>query len=359
MKQFNINNLKSTLQLNFKWKNSRLRLLSGFITSLILVCTINLTKIAPFLNTRIKTSSSYRSLQRFFKNFKIDYREYMHFVLKILPKQEKFFLVMDRTNWKFGHKDINILMLGIIYKHHCFPFCWELLHKQGSSSTQERKQLLSEAISVLGKDRIRAILCDREFIGVRWFGYLLSESIDFHIRLPKHIKAGSILKQNRKTVSEIFRIWKLNVKVSYPKQVNIFGYKLWLSGMKTEKDSCIVVSSNNDADSLGTYQLRWTIENMFGAFKSRGFNFEDTHLKDYEKLKKLIALVSIAYIWCIMVGLWVSESIKIRIATHGRKERSIFRTGLDYLVSFIKKLLSGDIYNYQEANTVIRFLSCT
>lgn len=46
-----------------------------------------------------------------------------------------------------------------------------------------------------------------------------------------------------------------------------------------------------------------------------------------------------------MVGLLVNESIKIRIASRGRKERSIFRTSFNYLVSFIKKLLSGEIYN--------------
>jgi hypothetical protein len=82
------------------------------------------------------------------------------------------------------------------------------------------------------------------------------------------------------------------------------------------------VSNKDNYDSLEKYQLRWTIENMFGAFKTRGFNFEQTHMKDLEKIKKLLTLVSIAYLWCVLIGLWVSESIKIRIATHGRKEKS-------------------------------------
>ena len=105
--------------------------------------------------------------------------------------------------------------------------------------------------------------------------------------------------------------------------------------------------------------MRWTIENMFGAFKTRGFNFEDTHMTHLEKIKKLIVLISIAYTWCVLVGLWICESIKIRIMNHGRKQKSIFRCGFDYLTIFIEKLLQGNIYNDHEFKDVTKLLSCT
>jgi hypothetical protein len=44
----------------------------------------------------------------------MNYQDYARFVLSTLPKQEKYYLVIDRTNWKFGNTAINILMLGII-----------------------------------------------------------------------------------------------------------------------------------------------------------------------------------------------------------------------------------------------------
>ncbi len=359
MRQYNINRLRYTLQLHFHWKYYRLLFLTRFVTSVILSATVNLTKIAVRMNAGAKIKSNYRGLQRFFSNFKMDYTEYMKFVLKMLPEKAKFYLVMDRTNWKFGQSPINVLMLGIIYKEHCFPFCWELLDKGGSSSTEERKELLGKAISVLGKNRILALICDREFIGVRWFKYLIDHGLEFHIRVPKQLRVGSILAKDRKTINWIFRFWKENVKIDYPKQVIIFGYKLWISGMKSNKGYCVVVSRNDNINSLNKYQLRWTIENMFGAFKTRGFHFESTHIKELEKIKKLIFLVSIAYIWCVLVGLWVRESIKIRIVTHGRKEKSIFRVGFDFLIYFINMLISGESYNKHESNEVINLLSCT
>jgi len=147
--------------------------------------------------------------------------------------------------------------------------------------------------------------------------------------------------------------------MDYPKAVNILGFKLYVSAMKSEKGFCLVVSSKSNLNSLEKYQMRWTIETMFGAFKKRGFNFEDTHMRNLEKIKKLIVLISIAYTWCVLVGLWITESIKIRIMNHGRKQRTIFRCGFDYLTTFIRKLLSGNIYNDLEFNNVTKLLSCT
>lgn len=358
MKQYYFNKLSRRLQANFNWNKSRIKFLTSFISLMILTASIKLNRIS-LLMTEAKSESNYRRIQRFFKIFQIDYEEYSRFVLGLLSSEKKYYLVMDRTNWKFGKSDINILMLGIIYKNNSFPLFWELLDKGGSSSYLERKLLLNKALKLLGKERILGLLGDREFIGVHWFRYLLNNQIEFHIRIPKQIKAGSSLKSHRHTIEYLFRFCKENVKMNYPKAINILGFKLYASAMKTPKGYCIVVSSKSNLNSLEKYQMRWTIENMFGAFKKRGFNFEDTHMTDLQKIKKLILLISIAYTWSVLVGLWVSESIKIRIMNHGRKQKSIFRCGFDYLTTFIEKLLAGKIYNDLEFNDVTKLLSCT
>lgn len=125
-------------------------------------------------------------------------------------------------------------MLGIIYKNNAIPLYWEMLDKGGSSDTHERKQLLEKAIKTLGKERIHALLADREFIGVKWFKYLMDEKIESHIRIPKQIKKGSSLEKNRKTINNIFRYLPEMGKLDYPKEVNIFGYRLLVSGMKSK-----------------------------------------------------------------------------------------------------------------------------
>ena len=57
-----------------------------------------------------------------------------------LPVKTGLVLSMDRTDWKFGEFNINILMLGITYKGIAFPLIFSLLPKRGNSNlggTQE------------------------------------------------------------------------------------------------------------------------------------------------------------------------------------------------------------------------------
>ena len=42
---------------------------------------------------------------------------------------------MDRTNWKYGQRDINVLLLGVTYKNVAFPLLFRLLSKRGNSNT--------------------------------------------------------------------------------------------------------------------------------------------------------------------------------------------------------------------------------
>lgn len=149
----------------------------------------------------------------------------------------------------------------------CLRLYWILLDKGSSSNTSERKHVLARAIELLGIPRIKALLADREFISVRWIQYLIEQQIEFHIRVPKQVKSGSLLEKNRKSVTDLFKNFKQNVGVDRLKKVKIPGYDLFVSGMKTKKDYCIVVSSKDNYNSLEKYQLRWTIENMFGAFR--------------------------------------------------------------------------------------------
>jgi Transposase DDE domain len=80
------------------------------------------------------------------------------------------------------------------------------------------------------------------------------------------------------------------------------------------------------------YKKRWVIETAFQAFKSRGFNLEQPHLKSNDKLKKLVALVAMGYVFCISLGIFRhNKDKKIKIKSHNRKANSFFRYGLNFI----------------------------
>ena len=65
-------------------------------------------------------------------------------IFSLLPEKNNLILVMDRTNWKLGGKDINILILGISYKNIAFPLMFKMLDKRGNSNTAERIALIND-----------------------------------------------------------------------------------------------------------------------------------------------------------------------------------------------------------------------
>jgi hypothetical protein len=73
-------------------------------------------------------------------------------IFNVLPQKTN--LVLDRTNWKFGTKNIHILMLGVSYINVAFPLIFKMLDKQGNFDTEERIELIKRYIEWFGKQSI-------------------------------------------------------------------------------------------------------------------------------------------------------------------------------------------------------------
>ena len=74
--------------------------------------------------------------------------------------------------------------------------------------------------------------------------------------------------------------------------------------------------------------------------KTSGFNIEDTHLTDIEMIEKLVALVIVAFAWAYVVGDYLNQHIKpIKIKKHGKRAKSIFKYGLNYISSTLLNAL--------------------
>jgi len=92
---------------------------------------------------------------------------------------------------------------------------------------------------------------------------------------------------------------------------------------------------------------------MFKAFKTKGFNLEDTHLRDIDRIDKLVAVVSIAFTWAYKAGIYAHQHIKpIIIKKHGRKAYSFFKYGLKFLTNAL-------LVHPHQLLCFINVLSCT
>ena len=353
--------LISVLQGHFKGELNlaRVKLICLFITALCKTKTINYDRIASAFDTKADKNSSYKRIQRFMKDFDFPMKVVSMLIFNILPFKEDLVLVLDRTNWKFGEKNINILMLGISYKNVAFPLMFKMLDKRGNSDTVERINLIKKYIKWFGKQSIDCLLADREFVGGKWLEFLNDEKIRYHIRIRNNFTIYSYQKQAQIKAFWLFNNLKVGEFYHYPKIVELHGQRCYLSGTKTiDRDGkvefLIIVSFNKLERAMEYYKQRWQIETLFRGLKSSGFNIEATHVTDLDRLEKLFSLTMVAFVWCYKIGDYLDDNVKkIKIKKHGRRAVSVFKYGLDYLSKF---LFTG--VNRLE-NNLFCFLSCT
>ena len=181
-----ISELSDILRTQLPFDKRKLECLAQVIMGLISCRTVNLAQLADALYGEAKSSSKYRRLQRLFSQWPMTIdRLGVWLISWFYDADEAITLTMDRTNWQWGKAKINFLVIGVVYKRMAIPLMWTLLPKKGNSNCQERITLLMRVLKYIEKNRIKNLLCDREFVGEAWFKWLQKEEIPFKIRV-KH-----------------------------------------------------------------------------------------------------------------------------------------------------------------------------
>jgi hypothetical protein len=298
--------------------------------------TVNLNRLAPHIESKAKTASVYRRLERFFSEVRLNHAEVAHATVAMLGLRGKpWHLAMDRTNWKFGKTDLNVLVLSVAVNQVCVPLFWTVLDKAGNSNTAERIDLMQTFLAAFPNQKIASFTGDREFIGNRWIAWLQENRIPHVLRLREGMKvfnaahapasiaqhAARLKPGQTLALTGDWRIGPSEAEASPPVRIVI---------MRLDTGELLALASRTSPKrALARYRKRWKIESLFGALKTRGFNLEATHMADPAKLSTLIALLTLAAAFACKAGLALASITPIRRKTHGRSARSLFAYGLD------------------------------
>ena len=178
----------SILTQNFSGKMNlaRIKFFGLFICALCKVQTVCFEKLATAFESEAASGSSLRRIQRFMADYVLDTDLIARLIFKMLPHRPPYRLAMDRTNWKFGQTNINVLTLAVVYQGVAFPILISMLDKQGNSHTGERIEIINRYIRLFGDRTIDCLLADREFVGEHWINYLNSHQIRYYIRIREN-----------------------------------------------------------------------------------------------------------------------------------------------------------------------------
>lgn len=312
-------------------RKQRLRFLAAFLTALIQLSTVNLAQLA--LALAAKPTSNYRRIQRFFAEDKLSQRATAVLVLHLLPVKERFVISIDRTEWHFGKTPINIFMASLVYQGTAFPLVWIMLAKAGSTSAAEQRALLRKLFLVIKPERLRVVLADREFIGRPFMSYLSAHGVGYGLRIRKDARVG--YRATTQRAEDLFGDLVVGQARRLRVRRTIYGEKVWLYALRLPDakggQPRLLLVAGTVRRLLRLYRLRWGIEVLFAGLKSRGFDFETTHLNVQRRISTLVGILAIAYSFAHATGRYLAMEQPIPLKRHGRAARSVFRLGLDHL----------------------------
>lgn len=308
---------------------ARRKFILQFVIGIILSKSVNFSAIAEYFSPDAELKSHIRRMERFFAEYDLDYVQIAILLMCFLPAG-KLHLSLDRTNWTLGDKEINFLVLSAYRCGVGVPLFFELLDKKGNSNTQERKAILKKLLRILPVKQIASFSADREFIGADWYYFLVTNKIPFYIRIKSNQKVSLNGVEFEAKYLAIFGQQKHYCNIRHQ------GYRLHLASKKLrfkakEEERYLLVLTNAKVEqALNIYRLRWSIEVCFQCLKKRGFNLEDTRLKKEGQLKKLFAMVAIAFAACLEIGIQRHQAEKpMKKRKNGYKPNSFFRHGRD------------------------------
>ena len=157
-------------------------------------------------------------------------------------KLQKHF-ALDRTNWKLGKTDINILVLvlvlvlTVVTPKLKIPVMWSFMDHRGNSSTSQRIDLMKQYIDVFGVPSIQTLLGDQEFVGDEWLTYLAENNLSFSIHLRKDLYIEA--EDGRRFQFSLLLHKKRNGR-----------WKGWLCGMARAPENLLRLEGKNIKDEL-------------------------------------------------------------------------------------------------------------
>ena len=256
-----------------------------------------------------------------------------------VPKKskQKLYLAIDRSQWK----NLNLLMVSVIYSKRAIPLAWRLLPHIGNSNQEEQESVLSSVLARFKNYQI-VVLGDREFCSLDLATWLQARKVGFCLRLKK---ATCLEVENQ--------IWqrldelpiKPGVALYYQgkrirKTAPVSGFCLvakWKRNYRNQSTKgpwYILTNLGSLTTTIQAYKRRMGIEEMFRDCKSGGYNLEGTGLRG-NRLNSMILVMSLAYLKSTLQGDEINRHLEEKYVCRpkeaGRiyRRRSTFGVGLD------------------------------
>lgn len=325
----------------FEWKRPEHRkVLAWLMVAIIIGKDVCLDRLGLHLPHEAKPESVGQQFRRWLKNGAIDARVIYDPVARRIVSQmrcRRLRIQLDRVQIK---RRQNVLMMSVAYRKRAIPLAWICLpYGHGMSHLRHWQELLDYLETLLADDHQVVILADREFGSMDRLHYVEQKGWHYAIR----VKGSTYFYDPA---------WKqpfdwLKLHVITPCVGNTYAIpnlRLTKGELYLTHIACAHAAGSDDPwfiatnlprplDALKEYARRFGCEELFSDLKKRGFNWEDSMIRDPKRFSRLILALALLTVFLLQLGRTLRLlrlDLEITSPSH-RRRLSLFQTARRWL----------------------------
>ena len=317
------------------------KVLAMFVLGAIKAESIVVQRVAEELleESDAKVPSIERRLQRFLSNERIEVEDiWEQFLAQVLPywQNQPVTLILDITPFE---EHAQVVYLGLLQQSRVLPVAWKVMPGQEEWEQGQWEivahlfervaRLLGEADCTLIADRGLSCLTLIQLCQAHGWHYVLRIKQAEYAQRKRY---GTF--QGWQTCSEVVahtgqswfgtvRLWKEH---EYETQLNA----VWDEG----HEEAWFLISDRPAGRKRVKQYRWRmrVESTFQDMKRRGWQWESSHVRQRDRLERLLLVLFLAFWWLMhLAASCVHSGRRSRYDRHDRREKGMLRLGRLYL----------------------------
>jgi hypothetical protein len=322
--------------------------LALFVLGAIKAESIVLQRVAEALlaESDAKAPSIERRLERFLSNERIDTEKtWDDFLHQIMPafQQAPMKLVIDLTSYE---EHAQVIYLGLLQHSRVLPLVWKVMPGQ-----EKWDQGLWDCIEELF-ERLAPHIgeTDCTIIGDSAFGCFpmvsLCQKYQWHYlfricgqhtcehwsaqgRLLPTCPVSDLVNKPGKRFYGPIRLWQED-------QIQTNLSACW---DQNEEEALLVISDLPACGKrLAEYKLRWRVESTFQDLKSRGWDWEESHVRRLDRVDRMLLVLFLLVWWLAhLAASCIRHGRRDRYDRHDRRDKGIFRIGRLYLLDIERR----------------------
>jgi hypothetical protein len=312
--------------------------LSELVAAVAQAQHVHLSKIAEKLNRDGDEQSREQWVRRQLKNESMGSLEIFKPMVQCLLRGlvgQALYLILDPTDLDADHSTV---MIMLAYRGRALPVIWKNFEITPGAIGQSVTELFAELRSWLPEGSRVFLLADREFHGVDMLELI---GVQGWIPVVRGMGTTTVTLADgtphplSDLTPPVGQMAFYDGVALTAQQVGAFSLSISCAPPQPGKklDPWFILSTLAAGSLLiRIYEKRFWIDETFRDFKSYGFHYDETGIRDPGRLDRLVLVLALACWWIIAVGIWLHRmGLRREVDRPKAPKLSLFQLGLRYI----------------------------